>query len=128
MNILLDTCSFLWIISGSGELSATAGEAFADPGNEIFLSAASCWEISVKWSLGKLRLPEDPARFLPKQRSQHFIEPLPITEQAVFHLAKLPHHHKDPFDRILICQAIEHSLMLLTPDPLITQYPVRTAW
>lgn len=128
MNILLDTCSFLWIISGSGELSATAREAFADPGNEVFLSAASCWEISVKWSLGKLRLPEDPARFLPEQRSQHYIEPLPITEQSVFHLAKLPHHHKDPFDRILICQAIEHSLVLLTPDPLITQYPVRTAW
>jgi len=128
MNILLDTCSFLWIISGSGELSATAREAFADPGNEVFLSAASCWEISVKWSLGKLRLPVDPARFLPEQRSQHYIEPLPITEQSVFHLAKLPHHHKDPFDRILICQAIEHSLVLLTPDPLITQYPVRTAW
>ncbi|RJX31246.1 MAG: type II toxin-antitoxin system VapC family toxin [Desulfurivibrio sp.] len=128
MNILLDTCSFLWIISGSGELSTTAREAFADPGNEVFLSAASCWEISVKWSLGKLRLPEDPARFLPKQRSQHFIEPLPIAEQAVFHLAKLPHHHKDPFDLILICQAIEHSLVLLTPDPLITQYPVRAAW
>ncbi|MEW6521259.1 MAG: type II toxin-antitoxin system VapC family toxin [Thermodesulfobacteriota bacterium] len=128
MNILLDTCSFLWIISGSGELSATAREAFAEPGNEVFLSAASCWEISVKWSLGKIRLPEVPARFLPKQRSQHFIEPLPITEQAVFHLAKLPHHHKDPFDRILVCQAIEHSLVLLTPDPLITQYPVRAAW
>ncbi|MFZ5764142.1 MAG: type II toxin-antitoxin system VapC family toxin [Thermodesulfobacteriota bacterium] len=128
MNILLDSCSFLWIIAGSGELSVAAGEAFADPGNEVYLSAASCWEISVKYSLGKLRLPEEPARFLASQRARHFIEALPIVEQAVFHLAKLPPHHKDPFDRILICQAIEHSLVLLTPDPLITQYPVRTLW
>ena len=128
MNILLDTCAFLWIIAGSDELSATSREVFADPENEVFLSAASCWEISIKWSLGKLHLPEDPGRFLSKQRSQHFIEPLPISEQAIFHLSKLPQHHKDPFDRILICQAIDHSLVLLTPDPLITQYPVRTIW
>ncbi len=128
MNILLDTCTFLWVTVGSDELSDAAKDMFVDPGNEVYLSAASCWEISVKWLLGKLHLPEDPGSFLAKQRTQHLIEPLPIAEQAVFHLTKLPRHHKDPFDRILICQAIEHSLVLLTPDPLITQYPVRTAW
>ncbi len=128
MNILLDTCTFLWLISGSDELSDTARRVFTEPANEVYLSAASCWEISIKWSLHRLRLPEEPGLFLPKQHDLHFIEPLPITENATFHLHKLPRLHQDPFDRILICQAIEHSLVLLTPDSLITRYPVRTTW
>ncbi len=128
MNILLDTCTFLWLISGSAELSSRAREGFTEPENEVYLSAASCWEISVKWSLGRLTLPEIPARFIPDQREKHYVSPLPISEAATFHLPKLPPHHKDPFDRILICQAIEHSLVLLTPDQLIAQYPVRTLW
>lgn len=128
MNILLDTCSFLWIIAGSDELSGASRELFMEPENDVFLSAASCWEIGVKWSLGKLPLPEEPGRFIAGQRARHLIEPLPISEEATFHLPKLPPHHKDPFDRILVCQAIEHSLTILTPDPLISQYPVRTIW
>jgi PIN domain nuclease of toxin-antitoxin system len=128
MNILLDTCTFLWLIFDNDELSDTARKIFTEPDNDVYLSAASCWEISIKSSLGRLRLPEEPGLFLPKQRSQHLIEPLPITEAATFLLPKLPQHHKDPFDRIMICQAIEHSLVLLTPDPLITRYPVRTVW
>ncbi|MEW6217964.1 MAG: type II toxin-antitoxin system VapC family toxin [Thermodesulfobacteriota bacterium] len=128
MNILLDTCTFLWLIADSPELSGPAREVFADPENEVYLSVASCWEIVVKWSMGRLALPEEPGRFLPRQRHQHEIEPLALVEEATWHLPKLPLLHKDPFDRILICQAIEHSLILLTPDPLITQYPVRTLW
>lgn len=128
MNILLDTCSFLWFILGSDDLSANAREVFTEPENDVYLSAASCWEIGVKWSLGRLHLPEDPGTFLPRQRMQHAIDPLPIDEAATFHLPKLPRYHNDPFDRILICQAIEHSLILLTPDQLISQYPVRTIW
>lgn len=128
MNILLDTCTFLWLIADSDELSATAREVFADPENEVYLSAASCWEIGVKWSLGRLPLPEEPGRFIPRQREKHYVAPLPISEPATFHLPKLPQHHKDPFDRILVCQSIEHSLVLLTPDQLIAQYPVRTLW
>jgi len=128
MNFLLDTCTFLWLILGSDELSDTAREAFTNQNNEIYLSAISCWEISVKWSLGKLKLPVDPGQFSPKQRTQHMIEPLPLVEEATYHLSKLPQFHKDPFDRVLICQAIEHSLIILTPDPLIAQYPIRTLW
>lgn len=128
MNVLLDTCSFLWLIFDCRDLSDKAREVFSAPENEVYLSAASCWEISIKWSLGRLPLPEDPGRFVTKQRSDHRIESLPITENAVFHLPKLPSYHKDPFDRVLICQAIEHSLVILTPDPLITRYPVRTIW
>lgn len=128
MNILLDTCTFLWLIAGSDELTVAAREAFADPENEVYLSAASCWEICVKWSMGRLPLPEEPGRFIPGQRKKHLVTPLPICEAATFHLPKLPELHRDPFDRILICQSIEHSLVLLTPDQLITQYPVRTLW
>lgn len=128
MNILLDTCTFLWLVFNTDELSDTAREVFADPKNEVYLSAASCWEISVKYSLGRLALPEVPGRFVPDQREKHYVAPLPITEAATFHLPKLPLYHKDPFDRILICQAIEHSLVLLTPDELISQYPIHTLW
>jgi PIN domain nuclease of toxin-antitoxin system len=82
MNILLDTCTFLWLIFDNAELSDTARKIFTEPDNDVYLSAASCWEISIKSSLGRLRLPEEPGLFLPKQRSQHLIEPLPITEAA----------------------------------------------
>lgn len=128
MRLLLDTCTFLWIITGSPDLSRAARELFSDQGNEAFLSVASTWEIVVKHRLGRLSLPEQPGLFLPRQRRQHGIQPLPIEEDAVLQLARLPDYHRDPFDRILICQAIAHGLTLLTPDPAVTQYPVQTAW
>lgn len=128
MRCLLDTCTFLWIIAGSRELSLTAAKMFADPAHEILLSVVSVWEISVKHSLGKLPLPASLDRFLLAQREMHGISILPLEERAVFHLHKLPRLHRDPFDRMLVCQAIEHDCVLLTPDPLIVQYPVRTQW
>ncbi|TKB91622.1 MAG: type II toxin-antitoxin system VapC family toxin [Nitrospira sp.] len=128
MKCLLDTCTFLWIIAGSRELSSTAAKMFTDPTHEIYLSAVSVWEISVKHSLGKLPLPASLDRFLLAQREMHGISILPLEERAVFHLHKLPTLHRDPFDRMLVCQAIEHDCVLLTPDPLIVQYPVRTQW
>lgn len=128
MNVLLDTCTFLWIIAGREELSPRTREVFADPDVEVYLSAASCWEVSVKWYLGKLTLPQEPRLFLPRQRSRHGVEPLPISEEATYHLPNLPMIHNDPFDRILICQAIEGGMVLLTPDPLITAYTARTIW
>jgi len=69
-----------------------------------------------------------PDRFIPKERKRHLIAPLDLTEQDILHLSKLPTPHKDPFDRMLICQAIAHSLTILTPDPLIVQYPIRNLW
>lgn len=128
MKCLLDTCTFLWIISGSNELSPRARALFVDPANAVLLSAVSVWELSVKHALGKLSLPGPIERFLVEQREQHGIVTLPLDEQAVLHLHKLPALHRDPFDRMLICQAIEHDCLLLTPDPLIAQYPVRTQW
>lgn len=128
MRGLLDTCTFLWVITGSSELSPAAAKVFADPANEILLSVVSVWELSVKHSLGKLPMPASLDRFVLEQREKHGITVLPLEERAVLHLHKLPALHRDPFDRMLICQAIEHDCVLLTPDPLIAQYPVRTQW
>jgi len=128
VRCLLDTCTFLWIISGAKELSPSAKEIFANPANEVLLSAVSVWEISVKHALGKLPLPSAIERFIVEQRERHGIAALPLNERAVFHLHKLPPLHRDPFDRMLICQAIEHDCLVLTPDPLIIQYPLRTRW
>ena len=128
MKLLLDTCAFLWLIKGSEELSSNAIAAFTDPKNEIYLSAVSAWEINVKYRLGKLLLPLSPDQFIPKERKRHLITPLDLSEQDTLHLCKLPTPHKDPFDRMLVCQSIEHSLTILTPDHLITQYPIRYLW
>ena len=128
MRILLDTATFLWAVTDAPELSDDARELFVDPANEIYLSSVSTWEIAIKHSMGRLPLPESPARFIPAQRKQHGIEPLPLDEEATLHLTRLPALHKDPFDRMLICQAVAQHLVILTPDELINQYPVRTMW
>ncbi|HEY5931709.1 MAG TPA: type II toxin-antitoxin system VapC family toxin [Nitrospira sp.] len=128
MKYLLDTCTFLWIIAGAKELSPTVKELFTNPANEVLLSVVSVWELSVKHSLGKLPLPNAVERFVVEQRERHGIAVLPLDERTVLHLHKLPALHRDPFDRMLICQAIEHHCVLLTPDPLIAQYPVRVKW
>ena len=128
MKCLLDTCTFLWIIAGAKDLSPEASQIFSNPANEVFLSAVSVWELSVKHALGKLPLPGTLDRFIVEQRERHGIAALPLNERAVLHIYKLPLLHRDPFDRMLICQAIEHDCVLLTPDPLIAQYPVRTRW
>jgi PIN domain nuclease of toxin-antitoxin system len=128
MRILLDTCTFLWIIADAPELSTRARELFGDPGNEVFLSSVSTWEISIKHALGRLPLPEAPERFIPTQREQHGVETLALEESATLHLTRLPQLHKDPFDRMLICQAIIHGMVIITPDELILQYPVRSTW
>lgn len=128
MKFLLDTCTFLWLTLGSEELSPSAIEAFTDPKNEVLLSAVSAWEINVKYRIGKLPLPIPPDQFIPKERKRHLVNPLDLSEKDTLHLCKLPTPHKDPFDRMLVCQTIEHSLTIITPDPLITQYPIRYLW
>jgi PIN domain nuclease of toxin-antitoxin system len=128
VRLLLDTCTFLWIVSGSKELSAKARRAFEDPGNDVVLSVVSAWEIAVKNGLGRLPLPSRPDSFVPAQRVAHGIESLPLDEEATLHVAKLPDLHRDPFDRMLVAQAIASGLVLLTPDDAIREYPVRTLW
>ncbi len=128
MRILLDTVTFLWVVTDAPDLSDDARELFVDPGNEIYRSSVSTWEIVIKHSLGKLPLPEPPIRFVPAQRKQHSIDVLPLDEEATLHLTRLPALHRDPFDRMLVCQAIVHHLVILTPDELINQYSARTMW
>jgi PIN domain nuclease of toxin-antitoxin system len=128
VRLLLDTCTFLWIVGGAKDLSGEARRAFADPANDVLLSAVSAWEISVKHRLGRLPLPTPPDTFLPAQRTAHGIEPLPLDEEAALQVAKLPELHRDPFDRMLVAQAIVGGLVLLTPDDYIREYPVRTLW
>lgn len=128
MNILLDTCTFLWICTEDDSLSAPAKAAFKDPENEIFLSAASSWEIAVKFLKKKLPLPEPPERFVQTRRERHSIEALPIEEAAATYVYRLPEYHRDPFDRMLVSQAVVHGMTILTPDPAILLYPVSSLW
>jgi len=128
LRILLDTCTFLWIINAEQKLSSSARELFVDPLNEVFLSSVSSWEIVIKYTLGRLPLPEPPEEFIPTQRELHKIEQLSLEEDAAFHLVKLPDYHKDPFDRMIVCQAIVHGMTILTPDEAIRRYPARTTW
>ncbi len=128
MKVLLDTCTFLWVAGRPDALSALARLLFQDPENEVFLSAASAWEIATKHAIGRLELPEPADRLVPKLREKHGIEALPIDEESALHLTRLPTLHRDPFDRILVCQAIVHGMALLTPDRLIAQYPARVRW
>lgn len=128
MKLLLDTCTFLWVLADARPLSRRARDLVLDPGNEVFLSAASAWEIALKHALGRLPLPAPPAQFVPAERERHGIDALSIDEESVLQVAKLPHLHRDPFDRVIVCQAIVHGMAVLTPDPLVAQYPVRVVW
>lgn len=124
MKLLLDTCIFLWLISGDNRLKDSVRDKICDPGNEVFLSTVSIWESIVKHQIGRLPLPEPPAEYLPTQRKRHNISALPLDEGSVVRLSELPSMHRDPFDRMLICQAIEHNLTLITVDDAIRSYPV----
>ena len=124
MNLLLDTHIFLWFISGDNRLPQDIKQGIRNPDNEVYLSVVSLWEVIVKHQLGKLPLPEPPERYLPIQRERHQIAGLPLDEASVSQLAKLPLLHRDPFDRMLICQAIQHNLTIVTVDGLIQAYSV----
>lgn len=124
MKLLLDTHVFLWYISGDKRLPGAMRDSIRDPNNEVYLSVVSVWETIVKYQLGKLPLPKPPESYLPLQREQHQLSSLPLDEASVSQLAKLPSIHRDPFDRMLICQAIEHGLTIATVDAAIYGYPV----
>jgi PIN domain nuclease of toxin-antitoxin system len=126
MRILLDTHVFLWHIAGDARMPARFRAAILDPSNEIFLSAASVWEAVIKHALGKLPLPASPAEYLPRQRDAHQIASLPIDEAAMIHLAALPAIHRDPFDRMLLAQSVQHGLTLATVDSVLRAYGVQT--
>lgn len=124
MRLLLDTHIFLWLISGDSRLSDNFADAITDPANDVFLSAASVWEIIIKSDLGKLPLPDAPGRYIPKQRKLHQIGSLPISETSLGNLSGLPRLHRDPFDRLLISQTLAEDITFVTVDPAILQYAI----
>lgn len=128
MKYLLDTCTFLWAITDSAQLSPRVRTEILDPSNEVWVSAVSFWEISIKFGRGKLHLPEEPDRFLPAQREAAGFDLLTIGEAEVCQVHRLPALHRDPFDRLLVAQANCHGLIIATSDPLIQKYPVQTCW
>jgi len=128
VKLLLDTCTFLWIATGSLQLSKPAAQLFRDPENEVFLSSVSAWEIAIKNAIGRLPLPAPAAAYISRLRQAHGISALPLKEEEALYLPRIPKLHRDPFDRMLVCQAIVNGLFVLTPDPLISQYPIRTLW
>ena len=128
MNLLLDTHILIWLIDGSEKLNKTARHAIEDESNSLYLSIASLWEITIKTSLGKLELG------IPlEQITTNFILPsgfkiLPIHLSHLLVLKDLPFHHRDPFDRMLISQAISESLTLVSEDRAFGDYTVKTLW
>ncbi len=124
MKLLLDTHIFLWFISGDDRLPNDIQQGIRNTDNEVYLSVVSLWEVIIKHQLGKLPLPEPPERYLPIQRERHQIANLSLDEASVSQLAGLPLIHRDPFDRMLICQALEHNLTIVTVDDLIQAYSV----
>ena len=105
MRLLLDTATFIWLVEGDAKLSESARASITDPAKEVFLSAASAWEI-VKHGLGRLVLRVPPDEYVTRQRRLHRVESLPIGEDATLQVGKLPGFHCDPFDRIIVKQAI----------------------
>lgn len=128
MRILLDTHILLWFISGDHRLAVETRDRIRDPSEEVYLSVASIWEAIIKHQLGKLSLDEPPEVILPRERERHRIESLALDEPTVRRLAGLPPIHRDPFDRILVCQAQHHGLTIATADALIRAYPVPVLW
>ena len=128
MRLLLDTCTFLWTLSGVPALPPGVHRLIRDADNDVFLSVASAWEIWLKHGARKLTLPDHPDRYIPAMRAERGIATLPIDEESVLHASRLAWLHRDPFDRLLVAQAIVHGMTILTPDPIIARYPARTMW
>lgn len=126
MPVLLDTHAFLWWCEDSSELSAKARRVIAS--EDCFVSLASFWEIAIKISLQKLRVPGVPERYLADQMSLNGFEQLEISFRQVLRCASMEHHHRDPFDRLLIAQAQDESLPIVSRDPSFDAYAIRRIW
>ncbi|HET7205574.1 MAG TPA: type II toxin-antitoxin system VapC family toxin [Terriglobales bacterium] len=127
-GFLLDTSVFLWSLAAPDKLNSEALQVLREQHQRLFLSAASSWEISIKASLGKLKLPEPASQFVPKRLASLGIQSLPIIDAHALYAGELPRHHADPFDRMLVAQAQLENLTLLTADPLLKGYSVRQMW
>lgn len=128
MIALLDTHTFLWWITDDARLSPRARKIIGAGESRLFLSAASGWEMAIKARLGRLQLLDDFERFVTEQLALNAIESLPVQMIHALHVYQLPDLHRDPFDRLLVAQAKLENLPILTADPQIAQYPIKTIW
>ena len=128
MKILLDTNSFLWFISGSERLSSDARDSIADVDNQLVLSSASLWEIAIKVSIGKLELLKPYNQLISQQLEENDINILPIELRHLTTVVGLPFHHRDPFDRLIIAQALTEDLPVVSVDSVFSQYAIKLIW
>ena len=128
MNLLLDTHTFLWLVEGNPSLSAAAQAALADPANELYLSVASVWELAIKTGNKKLALSDPLDVFVGKWTVAYQIALVPIEAAHALAVVGLPDHHRDPFDRILIAQALVEGMTLVSADAKFAPYSVAILW
>jgi PIN domain nuclease of toxin-antitoxin system len=128
VRALLDTHAFLWWITDSDDLSQKAREVITDAQNELFLSAASGWEIAIKARLGRLEFRGDPEKLIQEHMALNAIRSLPIQMSHSLHVYQLPNLHRDPFDRLLVAQSRLEQIPIISRDPAISQYLVETIW
>ena len=124
MRLLLDTQVWLWMHLQPERLRPEVRERFVDPDTTLLLSAASSWEIAIKYALGKLPLPEPPEDYVPARMRRDAVDGLPVTHAHALHVATLPRHHGDPFDRLLVAQSQLEDVPLVTADRHIEHYDV----
>ncbi|MEL6445669.1 MAG: type II toxin-antitoxin system VapC family toxin [Bacteroidota bacterium] len=128
MKYLLDTHTLLWWHTGDRALSKAARSVLEDPDHEVYLSAASIWEIQIKTQLGRLPLPVTVPELVHEETDSNGFLPLLITYDHIYELESLGTHHRDPFDRLLVAQARYEGLTLITDDRLVRKYNVPTMW
>lgn len=128
MKYLLDTHAFLWFIAGDERLSTNARALIENDNNQLFLSLASIWEMAIKKSLGRLILPEPFADFIIEQISVNGFHLLGITFSHVSKIGTLPFHHRDPFDRLIVCQSITENLPVISKDQFFSSYDISCHW
>jgi PIN domain nuclease of toxin-antitoxin system len=128
LRVLLDTHSWLWMRAEPERLSEASRQLLRNPESELFFSAASAWEIAIKFAAGKLRLPQPPVAFVVQRLAEDRLGALPILHAHALHAGELPPHHRDPFDRLLVAQARIEGLTLLTADRELAKYDVPIHW
>ena len=128
MRLLLDTHVLLWWHDQPARLTETAYDAIHDLGNDVFISVVNGWEMQIKAQLGKLTLPKPLHVILQEEQATNGFRLLPVTIEHVYALGSFPLHHRDPFDRLLIAQAHQEGLTLVTHDPKLSPYPVSLLW
>lgn len=127
MRVLLDTHTFLWWVADDPQLTSRARRTIAGA-SEAFLSIASCWEMAIKASAGKLGLPKRVEHFVPEQLATNNLRLLQIDLNDVTRVETLPFHHRDPFDRLLAAQALNDDLAIISRDAIFRQYGLRRIW